>query len=152
MDLLYFITEESQPIRMLQRVGENVDDRAPDGILTRRRNKIYPFESLLDKGFTQTVIRNIFANSDGQDNSYYLFLFRHRLFQSIGIGNYIQRTFARIHHFTDGSCSLDAEGGFVITLFYCTATVRKEEYTITFNQVIQVCTAIFGCFTVRENE
>jgi hypothetical protein len=152
MDLLDLIAEESQAVRMLQGIGENVDDSAADGILPRCRYEIDPLESLTDQDSAELIVRNLVAHIDRHERSRNLLLVRNRFFQGARIGNYIQRTFSRIHYLADGSRTLDAERGFVIAPLYGAAAVRKEEYTVAFYQIIEVRTAILGGFPVRKDD
>ena len=146
MDLLHLIAEECQAIRMLQGIGEYVDNSASDGILARRRHEIDTLETLADENPAEFVIRNLIPHIDGHEGSRYLFLVRHRFFQGSRIGDDEQGTFSRIHDFADGRSALDTEGGFVIAPFYGAAAVRKEEYAVAFHQIIKVRAAILRRF------
>ena len=78
MDLLDFVPEESEPVRMVQGIGENVDDGAPDGILAGSRYEIGPLEALPDQHVAQGIIGNLLPDAEGQERTGYLFLVRNR--------------------------------------------------------------------------
>ena len=146
MDLLDLISEESEPIRMIQGIGEDVDDRAADGILARGRYEVHAFESQLHQRLAQGVVRYFLPHADGQERAGNLFLFGNRFFQGRRISDDEQGTLTRIHHLADGGRALDAERGFVIASFDGAAAVRQEEDAVAFHQIIQVGAAIFRRF------
>ena len=152
MDLFNLISEESEPVGMVQRIGKYVDDGAADGILARGRYEVHTLESLLYQRLAEGIIRNFLSHTDGQERAGDLFLFRHRLFQSRRIGDDEQGTFARIHDLADGGRPLNSEGRLIIAPFHRTAAVRQEKDTVAFHQVIQVGTAILGRFPVGKDD
>ena len=151
MDLLDLVPEESEPVGMVQGIGEDVDDRAADGILSRGRHEVHALESQLNQLVPQGVVGDFLAHLDRQERAGDLSLLGNRLVQGRRIGDDEQGTLAWIHHLADGGRSLDAEGRLVIAPFYGASAVREEENAVAFHQIIEVRAAIFGRFPVGKD-
>ena len=110
MDLLYLVPEEGKTIRMVQRIGKNIDDRPADGILPRGRYEVYFVEVLVYQLFLEFLIGNFIAHSQTQHGAAELLRRRHRFFQCLRISDDKEPFAAAFQEFSHGGRALYAQG------------------------------------------
>ena len=136
MDLLHLVSEESQAVGIFQGIGEYVDDRAADGILSRGRYEVHPLEPLISKDFLYFFVAYFLAGPDGEERAGEFLFLRDELFQRFRIGDDEKGILPRIHDLADGSRPLDAQGRLVIAPFHGAAAVWEEEDAVALDQVV----------------
>ena len=111
MDRLHFISEEGNPVRIIVCIGEYVDNRPTDRILSWGGYEVDPFESLPGQFLLDRVERNLHAFFQPEDFLTDERRRRYLFFKCFRVCDKIKRTVfgGPLHQFSDRRSPLDAQ-------------------------------------------
>ena len=151
MDFFYLVSPERETERIGGRKREYIYNGPPESELSRRGNEIHFFKSRVRQFLLQTFIGNFISRSECEDGTLYYARIRYPFFQSLREGDKYIEIFLSCQKLSDRGSALHSEGRLVIASLYSLSRRGKIEYSVSFNQIVEIRSTILSRFLCGKN-